>query len=177
MQGERNVSQVVEETGRNQANVSKHLKMLAEAGLVGRRKEGLQVFYRIDDPLVERLCELVCATIVQEAQQGVERQTKLLDGWGGQKSAVAVAAGQEPLVCCDRRFRSVPYASKGPVGHRSQNPPVNKTRRTQSLSSFGKEPSSPKVLTRAVVPTPGYPPIGRETRNPAESGNRARGRH
>ena len=83
MQGERNVTQVVEETGRNQANVSKHLKMLAEAGLVGRRKEGLQVFYRIGDPLVEQLCELVCATIVQEAQQGVERQTKLLDGWGG----------------------------------------------------------------------------------------------
>ncbi len=35
--GERNVTQVVEETGRNQANVSKHLKMLAEAGLVARR--------------------------------------------------------------------------------------------------------------------------------------------
>ena len=58
MQGERNVNQVVEETGRNQANVSKHLKMLAGAGLVSRRKEGLQVFYRLDDPLVERLCKL-----------------------------------------------------------------------------------------------------------------------
>ena len=46
MEGEKNVTQVVEETGRNQANVSKHLKMLAEAGLVGRRKEGLQVFYQ-----------------------------------------------------------------------------------------------------------------------------------
>ena len=87
MRGERNVTQVVEETGRNQANVSKHLKMLAEAGLVSRRKEGLQVFYRIGDPLVERLCELVCATIVQEAQQGVERHTKLLDGWGGWQSS------------------------------------------------------------------------------------------
>jgi DNA-binding transcriptional ArsR family regulator len=87
LQGERNVSQVVEETGRNQANVSKHLKMLAEAALVHRRKEGLQAFYRIDDPLVERLCELVCETIVQETQEGVERQKKLLEGWGSQKSA------------------------------------------------------------------------------------------
>ena len=76
MQGERNVRQVVDETGRRQANVSKHLKMLAESGLVARRKEGLQVFYRIEDPLVERLCELVCETIVQEAQQDVERQRK-----------------------------------------------------------------------------------------------------
>jgi len=82
MQGERNVTQVVEETGRNQANVSKHLKMLADAGLVARRKEGLQVFYRVEDPLVERLCKLVCETIVQEAQEEVERQRKLLDGWG-----------------------------------------------------------------------------------------------
>ena len=47
MEGERNVTQVVEETGRNQANVSKHLKMLAEAGLVARRKEGLQVIYAL----------------------------------------------------------------------------------------------------------------------------------
>jgi ArsR family transcriptional regulator len=82
MQGERNVTQVVEETGRNQANVSKHLKMLAEAGLVSRRKDGLQVFYRLDDPLVERLCKLVCETIVEEARDEVDRQKKLLRGWG-----------------------------------------------------------------------------------------------
>ena len=84
MAGERNVSQVIDETGRNQANVSKHLKMLAEAGLVARRKEGLQVFYKLADPLVERLCRLVCETIVEEAQQEMARQQKLLDGWKGQ---------------------------------------------------------------------------------------------
>ena len=83
MGGERNVTQVVGETGRNQANVSKHLKMLAEAGLVARRKEGLQVFYKLDDPLVERLCRLVCETIVEEAEEEMARQKKLLDGWGG----------------------------------------------------------------------------------------------
>jgi len=81
MQGERNVSQVVEETGENQANVSKHLKMLAKAGLVVRRKEGLQVFYGLDDPLVERLCKLVCETIVRESREEVDRHQKLLNGW------------------------------------------------------------------------------------------------
>ena len=85
MAGERNVTQVVEETGRNQANVSKHLKMLAEAGLVARRKEGLQGYYKLDDPLVERLCKLVCETIVEEAQEEMARQKKLLHGWGGKK--------------------------------------------------------------------------------------------
>ncbi len=87
MGGERNVTQVVDETGRNQANVSKHLKMLAEAGLVARRKEGLLVFYKLDDPLVERLCKLVCETIVEEAQEEMARQKKLLDGWGGNKKS------------------------------------------------------------------------------------------
>jgi ArsR family transcriptional regulator len=82
MAGERNVTSVVQDTGRNQANVSKHLKMLADAGLVARRKEGLQVFYRLDDPLVERLCKLVCETIVQEAQEEVQRHRKLLNGYG-----------------------------------------------------------------------------------------------
>jgi len=86
MGGERSVSQVIEETGRNQANVSKHLKMLAEAGLVARRKEGLQVFYKLAAPLVERLCKMVCETIVEEARGEMARQQKLLDGWKGQKS-------------------------------------------------------------------------------------------
>ncbi|WP_422923869.1 ArsR/SmtB family transcription factor [Singulisphaera sp. PoT] len=78
MQGEKNVSEVVEGTGRSQANVSKHLKMLTESGLVGRRKAGLQVFYRIDDPLVERLCELVCESIVREIREGLAKGNKLL---------------------------------------------------------------------------------------------------
>lgn len=78
MQGEHNVTQVVAETGRSQANVSKHLKMLAEAGLVARCKEGLQVFYRLDDPLVEKLCKLVCETIAHEAEQQVRQSRRIL---------------------------------------------------------------------------------------------------
>jgi DNA-binding transcriptional ArsR family regulator len=87
MQGERNVTQIVEETGRNQANISKHLKMLADAGLVARRKAGLQVFYRLDDPLVGRLCKLVCDTIISEAQEELERHQQLLNEWGSKKQA------------------------------------------------------------------------------------------
>ncbi|WP_435007745.1 ArsR/SmtB family transcription factor [Tundrisphaera lichenicola] len=82
MSGERNVTQVVLETGRGQANVSKHLKMLAEAGLVSRRKQGLQVIYKLDDPLVERLCHLVCRTIVEDARGEVARHKKLIEGLG-----------------------------------------------------------------------------------------------
>lgn len=85
MQGERNVTQVVEETARSQANVSKHLKMLLEAGLVARRKAGLQVFYKLNDQLVDRLCNLVCETIVKEAEAEMACEQKLLDDWGNKK--------------------------------------------------------------------------------------------
>jgi DNA-binding transcriptional ArsR family regulator len=79
MEGERSVGQVVEETGRGQANVSKHLKMLAESGLISRRKEGLQVFYRVGDPLVEKLCQLVCASILRQVEDEVGRSQELLN--------------------------------------------------------------------------------------------------
>jgi len=74
MDGERSVGQLVAETGRGQANVSKHLKMMGDAGLVARRKDGVQVFYRIDDPLVEQLCDLVCNAIARETEAEVTRQ-------------------------------------------------------------------------------------------------------
>lgn len=73
LDGEKNVGMVVAETGQNQANVSKHLKMLAESGMVRRRKQGLQVFYVASDPLAERLCTMVCGTVFQEAQVEIKR--------------------------------------------------------------------------------------------------------
>jgi len=79
MAGERSVNEVVRETGRGQANVSKHLKMLSDAGFLSRRKVGLQVIYRIEDPLVLQLCDSVCASIVAEAQAESERIKAMLE--------------------------------------------------------------------------------------------------
>ncbi|MFO0891651.1 MAG: metalloregulator ArsR/SmtB family transcription factor [Isosphaeraceae bacterium] len=78
MEGEKSVGQVVKETGRGQANISKHLKLLADCGLISRRKEGLQVYYRLDDPLVEQLCTLVCGTIRGEVERKISQQRALL---------------------------------------------------------------------------------------------------
>lgn len=58
--GERNVTEVIKATGTTQANISKHLAVLSRAGMVARRKQGLNVFYTISDPVVFELCELVC---------------------------------------------------------------------------------------------------------------------
>jgi DNA-binding transcriptional ArsR family regulator len=77
-QGELSVSQIVEQTGSTQANISKHLKQLAEAGLVTRRKAGLHALYTLDDPVVQKICHLVCETILKEIEEQVERNRKLL---------------------------------------------------------------------------------------------------
>ena len=50
--GEKNVSQLVEATGLSQANVSRHLQTLTDAGILVRRKEGVCVFYSTADPTV-----------------------------------------------------------------------------------------------------------------------------
>jgi ArsR family transcriptional regulator len=63
MDGEKTVSQLVRETGALQANVSKHLGILLDAGVLGRRKEGTSAYYRITDESVFELCDLVCGSI------------------------------------------------------------------------------------------------------------------
>jgi ArsR family transcriptional regulator len=80
--GELNVGKVVEATGRSQANVSKHLKLLTKAGLVARRKEGLQVYYRLVDPVVEKICHLVCDSILKDMQEQLERGRRSSGGKG-----------------------------------------------------------------------------------------------
>ncbi|WP_207956232.1 ArsR/SmtB family transcription factor [Rubrobacter marinus] len=68
MDGERTVSELVQETGALQANVSKHLRMLLEEGIVGRRKQGLNAYYRIADPTIFELCDLMCGSIQDRLQ-------------------------------------------------------------------------------------------------------------
>jgi len=65
-EGEQAVNALVALSSGTQANVSRHLQALAEAGLLARRKEGLQVFYAIADPSIFQLCELVCGSLEQK---------------------------------------------------------------------------------------------------------------
>lgn len=61
--GEQNVTALVALTGGTQANISRHLQTLAQARVLARRKEGLQVFYAIADPSIHPLCALVCGSL------------------------------------------------------------------------------------------------------------------
>jgi DNA-binding transcriptional ArsR family regulator len=60
---EMNVGELVAATGANQANVSKHLGILYEAGVVARRKKGLTVNYRVSDDTIFELCDVVCSRL------------------------------------------------------------------------------------------------------------------
>jgi DNA-binding transcriptional ArsR family regulator len=62
-QGPMNVGGLVEQIGTSQANVSKHLKVLLDAGVVDRRADGTAAYYSIDDPSLVPLCALVCDRI------------------------------------------------------------------------------------------------------------------
>lgn len=58
--GETSVSQLADDIGTSQPNVSKHLRLLIEGGLVARRQEKTSVFVRVADPSVFELCHVVC---------------------------------------------------------------------------------------------------------------------
>ena len=62
-EGEQTVGGILAATGALQANVSKHLGILQQAGLVSRRKDGLNVYYRVCDETIFDLCEVVCASL------------------------------------------------------------------------------------------------------------------
>ena len=64
--GERNVTELVESIGAGQANISKHLGILADAHVISRRREGGNVFYFISDPQIFELCDLMCSKIRKE---------------------------------------------------------------------------------------------------------------
>ncbi|AEG92461.1 ArsR/SmtB family transcription factor [Ramlibacter tataouinensis] len=66
-QGEKNVSQLLEEIDTTQPNMSQHLNTLYQAGVLGRRREGVQIYYRIINDRVVTLCRAVCTQIAIEA--------------------------------------------------------------------------------------------------------------
>lgn len=61
----RNVGELTELLDCSQANVSKHLATLMRHGFVERSAQGTNAFYRIADPYVYQLCDLVCGQMAQ----------------------------------------------------------------------------------------------------------------
>lgn len=62
---EHNVGELTELCGCSQANVSKHLSLLAQAGIVERENHGTSVYYRIADACIYEICDLVCGQLAE----------------------------------------------------------------------------------------------------------------
>jgi ArsR family transcriptional regulator len=69
--GEKSVSQLLEEIDTTQPNMSQHLATLYRAGVLGRRREGTQVRYRLESERVATLCRAVCTQVAIEMDRSV----------------------------------------------------------------------------------------------------------
>lgn len=67
--GAMSVGDIVDTLGMSQANVSKHLRLMLDAGLLSRRAEGTSAYYEVVDPSVERVCALVCERLESQIRQ------------------------------------------------------------------------------------------------------------
>ncbi|MEQ9550020.1 MAG: metalloregulator ArsR/SmtB family transcription factor [Coleofasciculus sp. G3-WIS-01] len=68
-EGEKCVQELVEATETSQANVSKHLKVMLQAGILSRRTEGTSAYYKVEDELIFELCNLVCDRLATRIEQ------------------------------------------------------------------------------------------------------------
>jgi DNA-binding transcriptional ArsR family regulator len=93
-----NVGDLTLQLGCSQANVSKHLALLAKIGLVKRESRGTSVYYQIADPRTYEMCDLVCGQIA-------ERLMAQVQGLGGQASfkTPGLAATARPRVAAGRK--------------------------------------------------------------------------
>jgi DNA-binding transcriptional ArsR family regulator len=70
--GPKTVNEIVEAVGLSQANVSKQLGILRDAGFLAREAKGTSAHYSISDKLVMQLCTLVCNRLNKQALAKVE---------------------------------------------------------------------------------------------------------
>ena len=76
--GELTVGELVERLGISYASASKQLAMLRAHGTVARRREGTKVYYRIIDPSLDEVCNVVCKSLREHwASWGVELEAAL----------------------------------------------------------------------------------------------------
>ena len=72
--GERNVGDLAQLCGFTAANVSRHLTLMTQQGLLERESRGTSAYYRIAEPSIFALCDLVCGNIARQMEKSAERR-------------------------------------------------------------------------------------------------------
>jgi DNA-binding transcriptional ArsR family regulator len=70
--GEKNVSQLLGDINTTQPNMSQHLATLYRAGVLGKRRDATQIYYRIESERAAMLCRAVCTQIAVELDPGAK---------------------------------------------------------------------------------------------------------
>jgi DNA-binding transcriptional ArsR family regulator len=91
-EGPMNVGDLTLLLGCSQANVSKHLALLAKTGLVRRESRGTSVFYEIADARTYEMCDLVCGQIAQRLMSQVQGMAAFQSPQASAKTARAKPA-------------------------------------------------------------------------------------
>jgi len=76
---EHSVGAIVAATGATQTNVSRHLALMHQAGVVSRRRDGATVLYRVTDPEFVEICRTVCIRIAGRIDAGLPLKQELLE--------------------------------------------------------------------------------------------------
>ncbi len=64
--GEKNVSELLSQIATTQPNMSQHLNTLYRSGVLSKRREGTQMYYRLQSERVATLCRAVCTQVAIE---------------------------------------------------------------------------------------------------------------
>jgi ArsR family transcriptional regulator len=67
---EKNVSELLSEIKTTQPNMSQHLNTLYQAGVLGKRRDGVQIYYRITNVRMANLCRAICTQIAIDGEYG-----------------------------------------------------------------------------------------------------------
>lgn len=68
--GELSVGELVERIGATKANVSQHLAVLRQRRVVQSRREGTNIFYRINNPKITEACSLMKSVLLEQLAEG-----------------------------------------------------------------------------------------------------------
>jgi len=70
--GERSVTELLQVTNISQANLSQHLALMRDKGMVIARREGVNVYYRLSNPKIIQACELMRQVLLEQLESAGE---------------------------------------------------------------------------------------------------------
>ncbi len=92
--GEMSVGQIVSRLGLPQANVSQHLAIMRERGIVATRREGTSIYYRLASPKIGEACDLV-QQLLEEQLQGNRILAGSISSAGDVRPAAEIESKEE----------------------------------------------------------------------------------